>query len=71
MIYVWKIFLFLEILNDSLVYFAGKSITNTNNSRIFEKMKNYFLLLGLGEVVWWKKRRQKSRDTVPFKPTLS
>jgi hypothetical protein len=67
MIYVWKNFLILGILNDSLVYFAGKSITNTNNSRIFSKMKNYFLAcqLGPGEV-WWKKQRQKSRDTVPL-----
>ncbi len=42
MIYVWKNVLILGILIDSLVYFTGKSITNTNNSRIFKKMKNYF-----------------------------
>jgi hypothetical protein len=68
MIYVWKNFLILGILNESLVYFVEKSIRNTSNSRIFKKMKNYFLacLLGAGEVVWWKKWRQKSHDTVPL-----
>ncbi len=42
MIYVWKNVLILRILIDSLVYFAGKSIMNTNNSRIFLKIQNYF-----------------------------
>ncbi len=39
MIYVWKNFLILGILIDTLVYFAGKSFMNTNNSGIFNKLK--------------------------------
>ncbi len=42
MICVWKNVLILGILIDSLVYFAGKSITNANNSRIYNKMQKYF-----------------------------
>jgi hypothetical protein len=60
MIYVWKNVLILAILIDSQVYFTRKSITITNNSRIF--LKDTKLLLGipigLGEVVRWKIRRQ-------------
>ncbi len=41
MIYVWKNVLILGILINSLMYFAGKSITKTINSRIFKKMQNY------------------------------
>jgi hypothetical protein len=39
MTYVCKNVLILGILIDSPVYFAGKSITKTNNSRIFKKMQ--------------------------------
>jgi hypothetical protein len=39
MIYVWKNVLILGILNDSLVYFAGKSITNTITPEYLKKWK--------------------------------
>jgi hypothetical protein len=44
MIYVFKNVLILRILIGTLVYFARKLITNTNNSRIFQKMLNYVML---------------------------
>ncbi len=39
MIYIWKIFLILGSLIDSLVYFAGKSFANTNKFAIFKKIQ--------------------------------
>ncbi len=39
MIYVWKNFLILGILIDTLVYFAGKPFMNTNNFGIIKKLK--------------------------------
>jgi hypothetical protein len=47
MIYVWKNFLILGIFIDSLVYFAEKSFTNTNNSEILKK----FLIIS-GHSYW-------------------
>ncbi len=42
MIYVWKNVLILGILIDFLVYFARKSIMNSNNPRIFLKKEKLF-----------------------------
>ncbi len=67
MIYVWKNVLILRILMDSLVYFAGKLIMNTKNSRIFLKIQNWFQACLLDqEKLFDKKTEIKSRDTIPL-----